>query len=108
MKIIEDQLINAFRETPLETDCSVSITALEMAGVKGQLRQLEWLASKRPAAGARQWHLRGEHWHFGVPTDDDTPTAPPTPVEPLPLRPPRTISPIIVKPVRAFATRVVR
>ncbi|MDO8545112.1 MAG: hypothetical protein Q7S40_32130 [Opitutaceae bacterium] len=108
MKFVEEQLINALRETPPETDCSVSTNAMEMVGVRSRLEQQRWLSSKRPAAGDRSWQLIGEHWHFAprIEPDEDV-TRSSSALYSIPLRQtPRPISPIVVKPVRSLPGRV--
>jgi hypothetical protein len=109
VKFIEEQLVSVLRDMPLETDCTLSVDALDLAGIRGTATQALWLNLRRPAVGNRGWRLSGAHWEYGA-----------TPVD-LPPRgqlsyamPPRLVSappasvvmpPIIVKPLAPLARR---
>ena len=109
VKFIEEQLVSVLRDTPLETDCSLSVKAMELADIKGTAAQSVWLNQRRPAVGTRGWHLCNAHWEYGHP-----------PVE-IPVReqlsyamPPRLVSApapsmvvpqIVVKPLEPLVRR---
>jgi hypothetical protein len=109
VKFIEEQLVSILRDTPLETDCSLSVSAMELADIRGMTVQEEWLNERRPAVGARGWHLCNAHWEYG---------APPIEVQPRGqlgyAMPPRLVSPpspnmvvpqIVVKPLQPLTKR---
>lgn len=64
MVVIEQQLLSALRETPLETDCSVSVEVLKSLGHRSPDMQHSWLAAHRPAANGKQWYCTGQHWEY--------------------------------------------
>ena len=97
MNVVEQQLLSALHETPLETECSVSFRVLEALGFATRLQQEEWLTHHRgPQAGMR-WQASDEHWDYCAqrPTIDRE-TAPPLRMFLPPASPPRSI---VVKPL---------
>jgi len=110
VKYIEEQLVSVLRDTPAETDCSLSVSAMELAGIKGLALQREWLNKRRPPVGNRGWYLSNAHWEYGLPPVD-------TPVrgQLSYAMPPRLISApapnmvvpqIVVKPLAPLSGRV--
>ena len=64
MTSVEQQLIAALTETPIETDCSVSTAVLSGLGVKGKELQAVWLNSHRAAMEGKRWQNIGERWEY--------------------------------------------
>jgi hypothetical protein len=96
MKFIEEQLVSALRDTPLETDCSVSIKVLEMIGLKTAMEQHDWLAAKHPPRGTRGWRITTEHWEYSLPE-----------IEPAELRPSCGLPPRLSAQQRPAVSRIV-
>ena len=64
MTSVEQQLIAALVETPVETDCSVSMAVLNGLGLKGKELQAVWLNSHRAAMEGKCWQNFGERWEY--------------------------------------------
>ena len=109
MKFVEEQLLSALRETPIETDCSVSVKVLEMIGLKTADDQQGWLTKHRAPSAGKGWHLTGERWEFTANPDASVPLQESFPLSPSmsPSRtihthspiPPRVAPSIVVPPV---------
>lgn len=99
MKFIEEQLANALKETPHETDCSLSTAVMESAGVRGHEAQLNWLEARRPARDGKLWHRDAEHWTYSesLPFSQDAPSM--FSLSLLGTRPPIVVPKIVVKPL---------
>ena len=107
MKFVEEQLLSALRDTPAETDCSVSVKVLEVIGYKDHAEQERWLSQHRAPNGGKAWHMTGERWEYtanpdaSVPLQESFPLSPHMPVprnmhthSPIPAR----VAPSIVVP----------
>ena len=66
MKAVEQQLVSALRDTPAETDCSISMETLRALGLETPGEQARWLALQRPAGGGRDWHFFSGYWDFAA------------------------------------------
>jgi hypothetical protein len=99
VKFIEEQLANALKETPHETDCSLSTAVMESAGVHGREAQQHWLELRRPAREGKSWHPGLEHWTYSaaVPVPQESPRSFSLPL--LATKPPIVIPRIVVKPL---------
>lgn len=99
MKFIEEQLANALKETPHETDCSLSTAVMESAGVRGHEAQRNWLEARRPAREGKFWQCDAEHWTYSesLTFAQDTPRMFSLPL--LGTRPPIIVPKIVVKPL---------
>lgn len=105
MKYVEDQLINALSETPLETDCSVSFSMMDLAGIRGEVEQLRWLSTRRSPVQGRLWHREKEHWTYANSIPVDPPRNVSTSRAIRDTTPPIVIPRIVVKPLRTLNLR---
>ena len=64
MNVVEQQLLSALRETPIETDCSVSFGVLETLGYTTRHQQEQWLNRHRSPRDGKLWHATEEHWEY--------------------------------------------
>jgi hypothetical protein len=105
LKIIEQQLLNTLRETPFETDCSVSADVLRILGLLTPDSQRAWLNAQRPLQGVKTWHLHDTHWLYAEPPAE--PDSPPSRPPLLSIAVPRAPSPpaVKVKPVLPLRRR---
>jgi len=96
--VIEQQLLSALRETPLETDCTVSVEVLKSLGHRTPDHQLVWLMTHRPATNGKRWHCTGGHWEYceALPESQER-LAPPFPARPAPTA--IGLRAIVVKPL---------
>ena len=107
MNVVEQQLLSALRETPPETDCSVSVKVLESLGFIVAAQQEQWLCRERAPREGKRWYCAGDRWEYCTqpPEDGGRDT------KSLGLRPPvraaSQISPrsIVVKPVAPLKRR---
>jgi hypothetical protein len=99
VKFIEEQLANALKETPHETDCSLSAAVMESAGVHGPDAQRTWLEARRPAREGKSWYRDAEHWTYSesLTVSQDAPRMFSLPL--LGTRPPIVVPKIVVKPL---------
>jgi hypothetical protein len=102
MKAIEEQLLVALRETPMETDCRVSTDTLRVLSLLTTEEQLRWLSHRRPPGNGKRWQLSGQHWNFCAPATD-SPAAEHEPVSRTSVRAP-AVGRIVVKPLPPLAT----
>jgi hypothetical protein len=101
MKAIEDQLVVALRETPMETDCRVSTDTLRVLLLLTTDDQLRWLNHRRPPGNGKRWELSGQHWNFCAPTAG--PAAEHEPLSRTSARAP-AVGRIVVKPLPPLVT----
>jgi hypothetical protein len=103
MKVIEEQLLVALRETPMETDCRVSTDTLRVLSLLTTEEQFRWLCNRRPPGNGKRWQLSGQHWDFcAPPTDSPAPAyEPPSWTS---ARAP-AVGRIVVKPLPPLVTR---
>jgi hypothetical protein len=96
VKFVEEQLLSAFRDTPAETDCSVSVKVLEMIGCKEHGQQERWLTQHRAPHEGKAWHMTGERWEYTAHPDVSVSLQESLPLSPhMPApRPKRSHSPI--------------
>jgi hypothetical protein len=64
LKIVEQQLLHSLRETPFETDYSVSAAVLVLLRLTTAAQQREWLARERAPRDGRDWHCIEGRWIY--------------------------------------------
>jgi hypothetical protein len=111
MKFIEHQLQAALAETPIETDCSVSVAVLEMIGHHDRDAQEQWLREHRSPKEGKRWYLTGERWEYSekpsVPIPSETSFSVPETSNwrTAPAMSDRKVTPIVVRPVTPLPRR---
>ena len=66
LNVVEQQLLSALRETPPETDCSVSVKVLESLGFIAVSQQEQWLCRERAPREGKRWYRSGDRWEYCV------------------------------------------
>jgi hypothetical protein len=82
VKFVEQQLLCALKETPPETECSVSIAILRIIGHHQFAEQQRWLCEKRAPENGKAWHMSGEHWEYTAHPDESVSMPDSFPVSP--------------------------
>lgn len=71
LNVVEQQLLFALRETPAETDCSVSARVLESLGHATPAEQEKWLSQHRPSREGKRWFCTGDRWEYCASAPDE-------------------------------------
>jgi hypothetical protein len=104
LNVVEQQLLSALRETPTETDCSVSMHVLEALGHVSRFQQEQWLIRHRMPRQGKTWYPSDEHWEYRAEVAEVA--APPVHA---PLRavsqPANALRAIVVKPLAPLPQR---
>jgi hypothetical protein len=97
LNVVEQQLLSALRETPLETDCSVSMQVLEALGHITPTQQEQWLSKHRTPRDGKRWFAAGDRWEYCTPAPEPerAPIAVPRPAAPRAA----VLGSILVKPL---------
>jgi hypothetical protein len=111
VKIVEQQLLHSLRETPFETDCSISVAVLASLQLATAEQQRVWLHRHREPRDGKQWHCIGGRWVYTARPEVEEPRKPDAPLFPRPHQqkqksaksvpaptPPR-VARMVVKPV---------
>lgn len=112
VKIVEQQLLHSLRETPVETDCSISVALLRLLQLATAEDQRAWLDRHRAPQAGKSWHCIAERWVFTAEVEEDEPRRPdallfpratlPQPKSPAPATAPAVpkVPRMVVKPLR--------
>lgn len=106
LNVVEQQLLFALRETPPETDCSVSARVLESLGHATPAEQEKWLTLHRAPREGKRWFCSGDRWEYCVSPPDEGRSE--VLSSPMPARmvaaTPVPVRAIVVKPVAPLRT----
>lgn len=113
LKIVEQQLLHSLRETPVETDCSISVALLRLLQLVTADDQRAWLDRHRAPQEGKSWRCIEERWVYtALPVEEEEPRRPDAPLFPRAILPQRKSAPpapaapapkaarMVVKPVR--------
>lgn len=64
LNVVEQQLLAALRETPAETDCSVSTHVLVSLDIVTSAEQEQWLSLHRSPRDGKRWFQVGDRWEY--------------------------------------------
>jgi hypothetical protein len=90
LKIVEQQLLHSLRETPFETDYSVSVAVLTLLQLATAEQQRRWLQEQREPRAGKAWHRIADCWVFTAQPEVEAPREPSPSLFPRPVLPKST------------------